>query len=160
MSQIDEHLKWCLKDERRLIKIAPNQELAKKHLAKSEYNYRVMQTLEGLKVYDWALNVGFYAVYHCFLTILAKYGYRSRNQSCTITALLTLIDENKLKLSKDLILQFDTLEPEKDLANSTVRENREVSTYGVETSIDLHQLNNLKELILKLQREIIRILNE
>lgn len=160
MSQIDEHLKWCLKDERRLMKTAPDKELAQKHLAKSEYNYRVMQTLEGLKIYDWALNVGFYAIYHCFLALLAKQGYRSKNQSCTVTALLTLINENKLKLSKDLILQFDTLEPEKDLANPTIRENREVSTYGVETNIDLYQLKNLKELILKMQRETIQILNE
>ncbi len=160
MSQINEHLKWCLKDERRLVKITPDQELAKKHLAKSEYNYRVMQTLEGLKIHDWALNVGFYAIYHCFLALLAKQGYRSKNQSCTVTVLLTLINENKLKLSKDLILQFDTLEPEKDLANPTVRENREISTYGVETSINLYQLKNLKELILKLQRETIQILNK
>lgn len=160
MSQIDEHLKWCLKDERRLIKISPDEELAQKHLVKSEYNYRVMQTLEGLSIYDWALNVGFYAVYHCFLAILAKYGYRSRNQSCTITAVLTLINGNKLELSKDLVLQFDTLEPEKDLSNPTVRKNREVSTYGVETSIDLYQLKTLKELVLNVQRETIQVLNE
>ena len=88
MSQIDERLKWCLKDPKRLIKTKPDLDLAQKHVKKSEYNYGVVQTLEKLKVYDWALNVGFYAIYHCFLAIRAKYGYESKNQSCTIIVLL------------------------------------------------------------------------
>ena len=158
MPQIDEHLKWCVKDQKRLIKTKPDLDLAQKHVKKSEYNYGVVQTLEALKIYDWALNVGFYAIYHCFLAILAKYGYESRNQSCTITVLLTLINEKKLNLDKDLITQFDTLDVEKNIANPTVRESREISTYGVETSIDLEQLKKTKELIIKVQKETIRIL--
>ena len=160
MPQIDEHLKWCLKDPKRLIKIKPDLDLTQKHVKKSEYNYGVVQTLEGLKIYDWALNVGFYTIYHCFLAILAKYGYESRNQACTITVLLTLINEKKLNLDKDLVTQFDTLDVEKNITNPTVRESREISTYGVETSIDLQQLKRIKELILKVQRETIRILGE
>ena len=160
MPQIDEHLKWCLKDPKRLVKIKPDLELAQKHVKKSEYNYGVMQTLERLKIYDWAFNVGFYAIYHCFLAILAKYGYESRNQACTTTILLTLINEKKLDLDKEWVTQFDTLEVEKNITNPTVRERREISTYGVETSIDLQQLKKVKELILKVQRETIRILRE
>jgi len=160
MPKIDEHLKWCMKDPRRLIKTKPNLDLAQKHVKKSEYNYGVVQTLERLKLNDWALNVGFYAIYHCFLAILAKYGYESRNQACTITVLLTLINEKKLGLDKDLVTQFDTLDVEKSITNPTVRESRELSTYGVETSVDLQQLKKIKELILKVQRETIQILEE
>ena len=160
MPQIDEHLKWCLKDPKRLIKTKPDLDLAQKHVKKSEYNYSVVQTLERLKKYDWAFNVGFYAIYHCFLAILAKYGYESRNQACTITILLTLINEKKLDLDKDLVTQFDTLDVEKNITNPTVRESRELSTYGVETNIDSQQLKRIKELILKVQRETIRILGE
>ena len=160
MPQIDEHLKWCLKDPKRLIKTKPDLDLAQKHVKKSEYNYGVVQTLERLKIYDWAFNVGFYAIYHCFLAILAKYGYESKNQACTITVLLTLINEKKLNLDKDLITQFDTLDVEKNITNPTVRERRELSTYGVETSIDLQQLKTTKELILRVQRETIKILEE
>ncbi len=156
--QIEEHLKWCLKDSRRLVKAKPDLVLAHKHLQKSEYNYTVMQKLERLKIYDWALNVGFYAIYHCFLAILAKYGYESKNQACTITTLFMLIQENKLDLDKDLIAKFDTLEDNATVP--TVRQRREISTYGVETSIDLQQLKSIKELILKIQRETIRILAE
>ena len=160
MPQIDEHLKWCLKDQRRLIKTRSNLDLAQKHVKKSEHNYGVVQTLERLKIYDWALNVGFYAIYHCFLAILAKYGYESRNQACTITVLLSLINEKKLGLDTDLVTQFDTLDVEKNIINPTIRESRELSTYGVETSIDLQQLKKIKELILKVQRETIKILEE
>ena len=160
MPQIDNHLKWCLKDAKRLVKVKPDAELAQKHVKKSEYNYGVLQTLERLKIYGWALNVGFYAIYHCFLALLAKYGYQSRNQACTITVLLTLINENKLDLEKDLVTQFDTLDVEENLASPTIRMEREVSTYGVETSIDLEQLKKIKELIIKVQRETIRILGE
>ena len=160
MSQIDNHLKWCLKDPRRIIKIKPDIELAKKHLNKSEYNYSILQTLERLKIYDWALNVGFYSVYHCFLAILAKYGYESKNQSCTITTLLKLIEEGKLELNKDLVMQFDTLEVKDNITNPTLRKSREISTYGVETSIDLQQLKNIKQLIVKVQRETIRVVEE
>lgn len=135
--------------------------MAQKHIKKSEHNYRIVQTLENLKIYDWALNVGFYAIYHCFLAILAKYGYESRNQACTITILLTLINDKKLDLDKDLVAQFDTFDVEKSISSSpTVRERREISTYGVETSIDLQELKKIKELILKVQRETIRILGE
>ena len=158
MPQIDNHLKWCLKDTRRLVKVKPDLDLAQKHVKKSEYNYGVLQTLERLKIYDWALNVGFYAIYHCFLALLAKYGYQSRNQACAITVLLALINEKKLDLEKDLVTQFDTLDAEENLASPTIRMEREVSTYGVETSIDLKQLKKIKELIIKVQRETIRIL--
>jgi len=160
MPQIDDHLKWCLKEQKRLAKTKSDLDLAQKHLQKSEYNYAVLQTLEKLKIYDWALNVGFYAIYHCFLGILRKYGYASQNQSCTITVLLKLIEDKKLNLDKDLVLQFDTLDVEENLTNPTVRREREISTYGVETSIDLEQLKRIKESILKVQRETIRILNE
>lgn len=145
---------------KKMTKTKPDIELAQKHIKKSEYNYKVMQTLEKQKIYDWALNVGFYSIYHCFLAILAKHGYESRNQSCAITVLLTLINEGKINLDKDLVTQFDTLDIEKNISNPTVREMRELSTYGVVTSIDLQQLNKIKELVLKVQRETIKIVNE
>jgi len=157
MSQVEEHLKWCLKDSRRLTKAKPDIDLAMKHISKSEYNYKVLQDMEGLKYDDWALNAGFYAIYHCFLAILAKYGYESRNQSCTITVLLTLIDEGRLDLDKDIVMQFDTLDSEKNLLSPTIRDSRETSTYGVETSIDQEQLKRIKDMILMVQRETIRI---
>ena len=158
MSQIDNHLKWCLKEEKRLKKVPPDEELADKHLKKSEHNVEVMNLLEESGHYDWALNVGFYVIYHCFLALLAKYGYESRNQSCSITALLKLIEDKKLEFDKDLVMQFDTLDVEKNAENPTVRENRESSTYGVETNVDHSKLKEIKELIKKIQKGTIKIM--
>lgn len=160
MPQIDNHLKWCLKYPNRLKKTKPNMNLAKKHLKKSEYNFEVMKELEESKRYDWALNAGFYSVYHCFLAILAKYGYESKNQSCSVTAILKLIDEGKLDFDRDLVLQFDTLEVNKEATKPTVRQSREISTYGVLSDIDTKQIGNIKNIIKKVQRETIRILGD
>ncbi|MEK6928086.1 MAG: HEPN domain-containing protein [Nanoarchaeota archaeon] len=157
---MSKHLEWCFKDKNRLTTSKIDIDLARKHLSKSEYNFNILQTLEELKIYDWALNVGFYSIYHCFLAILAKYGYESKNQSCTISVLLNLIDENKLNFERDLISQFDSLDNEKDLINPSIRESREVSTYGVRTSVDLNQLERIKELVVKIQRETVRVLHE
>ena len=119
-----------------------------------------MKELDGLKRYDWALNVGFYSIYHCFLAILAKYGFESKNQSCSITALLKLIDDKKLEFNRDLVLQFDTLESNKEATRLTVRESREISTYGIRTDVDDGDLDKIKELIKKVQRETIQVLND
>ncbi len=72
--------------------------------------------------------------------------------------LLHLIDGGKLDLDKDLVLQFDSLDLEKDATNQTIRESRELSTYGIETNIDMRQLERIKQLILNVQKESIRIL--
>jgi len=157
MPHLNNHLAWCLKDFNRLVKVTPDKLLAEKHFKKSEYNFKVLQELENLKRYDWALNVGFYSIYHCFLALIAVYGYESRNQSCTITVLLKLIEENKLDIDKDLILRFDALNGKPD-TTPTIREKRETSTYGVESSIDLQQLADVKKLVLEVQRNTIRII--
>jgi uncharacterized protein (UPF0332 family) len=149
-----------MKDSRRLTKINPSEQLAQKHLEKSKYNYQVLLSLEKLNYHDWELNVGFYSIYHCFLAILSKFGYESRNQSCTISVILKLIEEKKIDLNPDLILQFDTLDTESGITNPTIRLNREQSTYGVETSIDLKQLENIKKLAITIQKETIKILSK
>ncbi len=158
MSQVEKHLKWCLSSNNRLMKVKPNLELAQKHLKKSEYNYGIMQALEKMGSSDWALNVGFYSIYHCFLAILSKFGYESRNQSCTMSTILHLIDEKKIEFDKDFVFQFDTLDVDKKAMSPTIRMDREFATYGVETSIDLKELQKVKELIIKVQRETIKIL--
>jgi len=160
MSQLEKHLKWCLSDNKRLIKVKSSLELAQKHLKKSEYNYEVVQALEKIGRCDWALNVGFYSIYHCFLAILLKFGYESRNQSCTMSVILNLIKNKKIDLDEDIVLQFDTLDVEKSALSPTIRMERELATYGVETSINLKELQKVKDIIVKVQRETIKILAE
>lgn len=156
MSQITNQLKWCLNDKTRLKIISSSKSLALKHFKKSEKNFEVLKYLEKQKYVDWALSVGFYAVYHCFLTILANNGFQTKNQTCTIVVMLNLIKNKKIDFDEDLVLKFDTLEPEKTLESSTLRNNRELSTYGVETSITSNDLKELKDYILRVQKETIK----
>lgn len=74
--------------------------------------------------------------------------------------MLNLIDEKKIEMDRDFVIKFDTLDVENNTTNPTVRESREISTYGIETSVDLKRLNNIKELIVKVQKETIKILQE
>jgi uncharacterized protein (UPF0332 family) len=156
MSQVENHLKWCLKNESRLVKIKSDKLLAERHLRKSFYNYRVLKSLEKLGYNDWVLNVGFYSIYHYFLALLANFGYSSKNQSCTISLILSLIDDNKLKFDKEIVLSFDSLNQDDNLTSTTIRNDREISTYGVETSIDFKKIRNIKEIILRTQKQTIK----
>ncbi len=47
MSHVENYMKWCLKEPRRLTKEKPNLSLAEKHLKKSEYNYIAKFRREG-----------------------------------------------------------------------------------------------------------------
>ncbi len=100
MSHAFNQMEWCLNKAKKeieeckkagkrpkhrgLLKVKPNIEEAKKHLAKAEHN------MEGITVFkedgfsDWSMSAGFYCIYHCFLAIAAKFGYESGNQTCTI----------------------------------------------------------------------------
>jgi len=90
--------------------------------------------------------------------MLAKYGYETRNQSCTITLLLALIKDGKLALDKNLVLQFDTIEVDKKAAQTTTREQREVATHSIRTSIDTKELERVVELLKEVQKATIEIL--
>lgn len=90
--------------------------------------------------------------------MLSEFGYESRNQSCTLTAVIAMIQEKKIDLNMDLVMQFDTLDAHSSLTSPTVRSSREQSTYGVETSIDIKQLENIKRLSIKMQQETIKII--
>lgn len=57
MPQIDNHLNWCLKDTRRLVKVKPDPDLAQKHVKKSEYNYNVMQFLFLMRCLSFSILI-------------------------------------------------------------------------------------------------------
>lgn len=94
MPHIDNKVRWCLKKAEReiadgrkhrgLMKIEPNFDEAKKHITKAEHNLKAFIYLAKGNFPDWSVTAGFYVIYHCFLAIILKNGYESRNQECTI----------------------------------------------------------------------------
>lgn len=151
MSQTSKQIDWCLKKaqkeikeceklgkskkHRGLLKIQPNEELAKKHLQKAEHNLSAINYLLKGNYPDISVSMIFYSMYHCFLAISAKFGYESRNQTCTITLIEWLKEEGKIKLDNKYIDMFKYSELEKQQHDSVI-EMREEFTYGVETSAD------------------------
>lgn len=101
MSQASKSVEWCLKKASKeieeckklgkrlkhggLLKVTPNIDEARKHLAKAEHNLQGITRFKEIGFSDWSISAGFYGVYHCFLAIAAKCGYESGNQTCTIS---------------------------------------------------------------------------
>lgn len=100
MSEASKHVEWCIAKAKKeiqeskslgkspkhrgLLAVKPNLEEARKHIAKAEHNLGAITSFKKTGYSDWSLTAGFYSIYHCFLAIAIKFGYESRNQTCTI----------------------------------------------------------------------------
>ena len=161
MSQASKHVEWCLNKAKKeieectrlgkrpkhrgLLKVNPDPEEAKKHLAKAEHNLDGITKFKGIGFSDWSMSAGFYCIYHCFLAIAAKFGYESVNQTCTISLIRSLKENNKLKIDKKFIelLEYEEMENSRD---DSIIDLREDYTYGVQISFkDEAKLNDLKK---------------
>src|SRR3989338_11297305 len=108
MSQASNHVKYCLnkakkeitggKKHRGLVDIKPDISKAGLHIEKAEHNFNAISYFDEGGFSDWSVSAAFYTIYHCFLAILAKHGYESRNQDCTMAAIQFLKEESKIQL--------------------------------------------------------------
>ncbi len=91
------------------------------------------------------MNAGFYSVYHCFLGILAKHGYESRNQTCTVAAVEYLKEQGKIDIDDDIIaaLKNEESEEEDGMKIITLREEH---TYGVKITVKEKNIAEIMEL--------------
>ena len=140
MSKVSNKVKWCLNKAKReleeiglhrgLIKGEPDMELAEKHIVKAEHNLNAALFFEKSGYSDWSASAFFYCLYHCFLAILRKHGYESRNQECTLAVIELLKEEGKV----DIVNKFiDTLKITKiKETDHSVIKIREDFQYGVE----------------------------
>ena len=160
MSHASNKIKWCLdkakkelehgKKHRGLIVRQQSNETANKHLAKAEHNLKAVFYLQKGGFEDWSISAGFYCLYHCMLAILAKYGYESRNQECTLAVVENLIQERKLLLDIKFVNALKEYKTDEH-HEATVIELRELFQYGLDVKVDSTKLNELiafcKELI-------------
>ena len=161
-SQASKHLDWCLnkagreveecrKQKKRirhrgLLKIEPDKKLALGHLQKARHNLEVFRLLRKNKFSDWSITAGFYAIYHCFLAIAVKYGYESKNQTCTITLIETLQEQGKISINQDII-DFMKYDERENNHEDSIIELREDYTYGIDLEVkDKEQLNRIEKL--------------
>jgi len=165
MSQSKDKVKWCLKKaekeiaeskkHRGLVKINPNKTLAIEHISKAEHYLEATFFLKK-DFSDISASTAFYSIYHCFLAILSKYGYESRNQECTFAVIYALIETGEIDLDKSLIDKISLLSA-KDEEDSVI-EIREKYQYGTELSMkeELYNENiDIAKKILGKTKEII-----
>ena len=172
MSQSSKHVEWCLNKAKKeieeckklgkrpkhrgLLKINSNIDEAKKHLAKAEHDFDGITKFREIGFSDWSMSAGFYSIYHNFLAIVAKFGYESSNQTCTIALMRLLKETGKINLDEKFIeaLEYEELEESKE---NSIIELREDYTYGVQITVkDEAKINELK----KICKELVDITKE
>lgn len=145
MSLVNSKIDWCLKKalkelkesgkHRGLIKVKSDVELARAHVSKAEHNLKAITDFKSIGYSDWSASAAFYSIYQCFMAIITKYGYESRNQDCTFALIHQLIDDGKVDLNKIDIDSVSELKPEDKQAEPSIIDVRETYQYGVSLSI-------------------------
>ena len=167
MSQAAKHFKWCLNKalkeieeckkngkrlkHRGLLKTKPDIDGAAKHIKKAEHNFNAISSFKEIGFSDWSIVAGFYCIYHCFLAIAVKFGYDSRNQTCTIALMELLKEDDKISIDQKFIEMLKEADIE-EIQENKVIEMREDYTYGIEISVeDETKINDL----IKISKEMI-----
>ena len=135
------------------MKVKPNFEEAKKHIEKAEHDLKTAEYLANGGFTDASAGSVFYTMYQCFLAIVAKFGYESGNQTCTIALIENLKEEGEINLDDKFIKYFMY---EEDEVRESVIEMREDYTYGTDVKADKSKV----DFFMKECRELIDITRE
>ena len=155
MSQARNKVRWCVnkakkegKMHRGLVEIEPDIEQAKKHVRKAEHNFSAVISFQKTGFSDWSVSAAFYTIYHCFLAIISKQGFESRNQECTIALVEHLKEEKKIEISDEIIdaLKMSDHEERHERSVIAMRENFQ---YGTDMDIEDAYMEELKEICKK-----------
>ena len=101
MNEDERKIQWCLKKERGISLISPNENLARAYVDKAKEAAEVMRTLQE-KSMAWAMSACYYSMYYSLYAIMMKLGIKSEIHSCSITfmryALKRYYDETDVHL--------------------------------------------------------------
>jgi len=171
MSHAKNKVDWCLnkakkelqtrKQHRGLVNVDADLETARDHLAKAEHNLKVTLYLQRGGFTDWCSSSLFYVIYHCFLAILAKFGYETRNQECTFALIASFIEDKKIAISQEdlekvSILNITETQESPETAVS-IRENYQYSTKVSLENREYPELLQLAKRILDKTKETLQL---
>lgn len=142
-----------------LRKIEVNEELVNKHLEKAAHNLNAITDFKNIGYSDRSACAAFYALYHCLLVLILKFGYQSRNQICTFAFIEDLINKRKISLKLEELKEIFDKDVTEDLAHSEkILDIRETMQHSFRTSMEEEEFNKLLErtklLFDKIRREI------
>ncbi|MFH1072728.1 MAG: hypothetical protein V1743_04840 [Nanoarchaeota archaeon] len=151
---------WCLKKAKKeleqgihhrgLVQIPPNPQLADAHIRKAEHNLNAITAFKRIGYSDWSAVAAFYSIYHCFLAIITKFGYESRNQECTFALINHLMETEKISLAADLVREVYKLQLEQKQELPTIIEIREIEQYGISISLEEKLFERLLHIALEM----------
>ena len=164
--QLKNKLNECLREGERggerhkgLRKIEINERLIDEYLKKAGHNLNAITDFKDIGYSDWSASAAFYALYHCLLALLIKFGYQSRNQTCTFAFVEDLIAQGKISLRLEELKEIFDKDVTEDIAHSEkILDIRESMQYSFKTSMEEEEFNKLLErtklLFDKIRREI------
>ncbi|MBI2668755.1 hypothetical protein HYX14_02850 [Candidatus Woesearchaeota archaeon] len=151
MLQTEKKVQWCLNKAKReleeqgihrgLIQVEPDNNSAKRHLDKAQHNFEAALFFDEHGYSDWSASGFFYCAYHCFLAIIRKHGYESRNQECTLAIIELLREQGIISLDQSFIDMF-LIAKAKEIDLSII-EVREDFQYGLEQTFTDRKLFTL-----------------
>lgn len=153
MSHASNKVHWCLHKAKReleeigvhrgLVTVEPDDKLAALHITKATHNLNAALFFGKNNYSDWSASAFFYCVYHCFLAILRKFGYESKNQECTIAAMEMLKEQGRIDIEDRLI---STLKMTQARDDGNIIKLREDFQYG--TAIEFQRKEEFEKLTL------------
>ena len=162
MSQASKQVDWCLKKaekeieeckrlgkrpkHRGLLKTSSNKEETKSHIKKAEENLEFSVFLKPEEYGYKIIESLFYSMYHCFLAIASKFGYESGNQTCTISLIEYLKEEDKINIDDKFIDIMKYKDEQENQDNFSIIEMREDYTYSAKISVENEKIDKLKDL--------------
>ena len=140
MSQASNKVKWCLNKAKKelaeigmhrgLVEQEQDYKVAALHIAKARHNLSAALFFEKNNYSDWSASAFFYCIYHCFLAILRRFGYESRNQECTIAVIEMLKEQGKIAIDDRFISTLKVSQAKED--EHSVIKIREDFQYGTD----------------------------
>lgn len=117
-----------------LRKIPVNIERAKQYIDKAHSNLRAMKIMFDNNLFDWAINCGYYAMYHAVLASLFRIGIRATAHYCAIAAFKKFyVERGKVKPEYvGYIKKAKQLEQKYAKTLEKAQENRVIEQYGIE----------------------------
>lgn len=155
MSQASNKVKWCLNKAKKeleesgmhrgLVEQEQDYKTAALHMAKAQHNLSAALFFEKNDYSDWSASAFFYCIYHCFLAILRKFGYESRNQECTIAVIEMLKEQGKIAIDDKFINTLKVTQAKEDEHN--IIKIREDFQYGTDIEFKKkEQFENLHQM--------------
>ncbi|MEK6895869.1 MAG: hypothetical protein AABX12_00210 [Nanoarchaeota archaeon] len=129
--------------------------LPKFSVKKAEENLRFATSLESKNYGYKIIESIFYCMYQCFLSIAAKFGYESANQTCTISLIEYLREENKIELDKKFIEMMKYKEDQDEKTSLSIIDMREDYTYSAKISVEKDKIDSL----ILISQELIEMTN-